>query len=268
MSKKQAGFKEKFYTNIAPVLTGVGAAVVIVGALFKIQHWPGGGIMLTAGLGTEALLFLLFAFAPQPHDLPWERVYPQLADDYEDDGAVAGSEAPAGSGISKKLDSMFDSAKIDQELVNKLGTSFKSLSDSVNKIGEVGNASLATAEYAKNVKEAAKSMTDMNKSYGVTVQAMSEMSNAATDAKQYHSQVQTITKNLSALNAVYEMELQDANNHLKAMNKFYGNLSSAMENMSEASKDTAQFKAELGKLTGNLTALNNVYGGMLSAMKG
>jgi gliding motility-associated protein GldL len=265
MSKK-AGFKEKFYTNIAPVLTGIGASIVIIGALFKIQHWPGGGPMLTIGLGTEALLFLLFAFAPQPHDLPWERVYPQLAEDFEDDGSsnVASS---TGSGITKKLDDALDAA-ISPEIVQKLGSSMKSLTDSVSKIGELGNASVATTEYAKNVKEAAKSMADMNKSYGTTVAAMSEMSNAANDAKQYHAQVQTITKNLSALNAVYEMELQDANNHLKAMNKFYGNLSSAMENMSEASKDTQQFKTELGKLTTNLTSLNGIYGGMLSAMKG
>lgn len=265
MSKKH-GFKEKFYLEIAPILTGVGASIVIVGALFKIQHWAGGGIMLTVGLGTEALLFLLFAFAPQPHDLPWERVYPQLADDFEDDGSST-AVSTTGSGITKKLDDALDAA-INPELVQKLGRSMTSLSDSVSKIGELGNASVATSEYAKNVKEATKAMVDMNKSYGVTVSAMAEMSNAANDAKQFHAQVQTITKNLGALNAVYEMELQDANSHLKAMNKFYGNLSSAMENMSEASKDTQQFKAELGKLTTNLTSLNGIYGGMLSAMKG
>jgi gliding motility-associated protein GldL len=263
MSSKNQSFKDRFYTNIAPVITGVGASVVILGALFKIMHWPGAAPMLIVGLGTEALLFLLFAFAPQHHDPDWTRVYPQLADDFEET-AVEDKNKP---GITKQLDNMLEKAKIDQTLVEKLGRGMASLSDSVGKIGELGNASVATSEYAKNVTAASKSLTEMNKSYGTTIQAMSELSSASVDAKAYHSQVQGITKNLGALNAVYELELKDANNHLKAMNKFYGNLSNAMESMADASKDTASFKTELGKLTTNLTSLNKVYGSMLTAMK-
>lgn len=265
MSSKQQSFKDKFYLNIAPVITGVGASVVILGALFKIMHWPGAAPMLIVGLGTEALLFLLFAFAPQHHDPDWTRVYPQLADDYEETHPAEDKNKP---GITQKLDDMLGKAKIDQPLVEKLGRSFAALSDSVGKIGELGNASVATSEYAKNVTQASKSLVEMNKSYGTTITAMSELSSASVDAKAYHAQVQGITKNLGALNAVYELELKDANNHLKAMNKFYGNLSNAMESMADASKDTATFKTELGKLTTNLTSLNKVYGNMLSAMKG
>ncbi|MES2386702.1 MAG: gliding motility protein GldL [Bacteroidota bacterium] len=264
MSSKKQTFKEKFYINIAPVITGIGASVVILGALFKIQHYPGAGPMLIVGLGTEAILFLLFAFAPQFHDPDWTRVYPQLADDYEPEAADDKSKP----GITKKLDDMLEKAKIDQTLVEKLGRGMNSLSESVNKIGELGNASVATAEYAKNVKAASGSMVDMNKAYGTTIQALTEISNATVDAKAYHAQVQGVTKNLGALNAVYELELKDANTHLKAMNKFYTNLSGAMENMAEASKDTANFKTELSKLTTNLTSLNSVYGNMLAAMRG
>ena len=264
MSSKNQSFKDKFYTSFAPIITGCGASVVILGALFKIQHYPGASFMLIAGLGTEAVLFLLFAFAPQVHEPDWTRVYPQLSDDYEPEETKDGSKP----GITKKLDDMLEKAKIDQTLVEKLGRGMSSLSDSVNKIGELGNASVATAEYAKNVKAASTSLGDMNKAYGTTISAMNEMSAATNDAKAYHSQVQGITKNLGALNAVYELELKDANNHLKAMNKFYSNLSGAMENMADASKDTAAFKGELSKLTTNLTSLNNVYGSMLSAMRG
>jgi gliding motility-associated protein GldL len=82
MSAKKGGFQEKFYTKIAPIITGVGASIVILGALFKIMHWTGAGPMLIIGLGTEALLFLLFAFAPQVHDPEWSRVYPELDDEY------------------------------------------------------------------------------------------------------------------------------------------------------------------------------------------
>lgn len=269
MSAKKGGFQEKFYGKIAPIITGLGASVVILGALFKIMHWDGAGPMLIVGLGTEALLFAMFAFAPQPHDPAWERVYPELDDEYwaklQKSGAkpavTAGPGAPG-------LDQMLANAKIDQAMIDRLGKGFTGLADSVGKMGDIANASVATKEYATNVSNASKALVDMNKSYANTVSAMAEMSSAANDAKQYHAQVQTITKNLGALNAVYEMELQDANNHLKAMNKFYSNLTNAMTNMADASKDTETFKGELAKLTANLNNLNKVYGNMLSAMKG
>jgi gliding motility-associated protein GldL len=265
----KGGFKDKFYHSIAPVITGLGAAVVILGALFKIQHYPGASPMLIVGLGTEALLFVMFAFAPAPKEEvgmgDWAKIYPQLAeewDDYDDD------EAPSGEGLTKKLDDMMSDANINQNVVNSLGSGLNNLADNVKSMADLSNAAVATDEYAKNAKQASKSLESMSKSYASTAEAMSGMADAATDAKEYHSQVQNITKNLGSLNAVYEMELQDANNHLKAMNKFYSNLSSAMENMSEASKDTEEFKKNLGTLTANLGQLNSVYGNMLTAMKG
>ena len=144
--------------------------------------------------------------------------------------------------VTKKLDHMLESSKIGPELIDSLGKGMRSLSDSAMKISTVGNAALATEEYANNVKAASKSLVEMNKSYATTVSAMSEMANASKDAKEYHAQVQNVTKNLGALNAVYEMELQDTNSHLKAMNKFYSNISAAMENMTEASKESEHLR--------------------------
>lgn len=267
---QQGGFQAWFYGKIAPIITGLGASIVIIGALFKIQHYPGAGPMLIVGLGTEAILFAMFAFAPQPHDPAWERVYPELDDEY---WAKNGGKAALPKGGDQKsavatIDSMMSKANIDQQMIDRLGTGFKSLSESVGKMGEIANASVATKSYAENVSKAATALQDMNKSYAETVKSMSEMSAATSDAKAFHSQVQTITKNLGALNAVYEMEIKDANNHLKAMNQFNAGLTQALQNMTEAAKGTDQFKGELSKLTGNLTSLNTVYGNMLSAMRG
>lgn len=262
MSTNNGGFKQYFFDKVMPLVYGLGAAVVIVGAMFKIMHWPGANEMLIVGLSTEALIFAFSAFQPAHKDPQWERVYPQLADDYYDDGGEA-----TGTSVTKKLDDMLSDANIDQSVISKLGQGLNSLSDNVASMGTLSNAAVATSEYAENVKAASKAITEVNQSYAKTVEAVGEMANATADAREYHSQVQNITKNLGALNAVYEMELQDANNHLRAMNKFYSNLSSAMENMSEASKETSQFKDELQKLGKNLSSLNNVYGNMLAAMK-
>ena len=256
--------KEKFYQKVAPVITGVGASVVILGALFKIMHWPGAAPMLIVGLGTEAVLFLLFAFAPPITDPDWTIVYPELGETHSHSARPEKKKDSAG--LTKKLDDMLSDA-ITPDTIQKLGAGFNNLSQTVSQLGTITNAAAASEEYASNVKAATSTIQELNKSYSTTVTAMSSMADASTDAKEYHSQVQNITKNLSALNAVYEMELQDVNVHLKSMNKFYGSLSSAMENMSEASKEAQQFKTELGKLTTNLSSLNTIYGNMLSAMR-
>jgi gliding motility-associated protein GldL len=265
---KNGGFLDTFYAKIAPIITGLGASIVIVGALFKIQHWPGAGPMLTVGLGTEAALFFMFAFAPNHPEPDWSKVYPQLAEDYDDYDDEESGELATQENTTKRLDDMMSNAGIDQDVINRLGQGLNSLSDNVKKIGDIGDATVATTEYTNNVKNASSSLAKMGESYKTTADAMKGMATAATDAKEYHTQVQNITKNLGSLNAVYEMELQDANNHLKAMNKFYSNQSAAMENMADASKDTETFKKELEKLSGNLTQLNTVYGNMLTAMKG
>ena len=268
MSSKKGGFMDFLFDAVMPKVYGIGAAVVIVGAMFKINHWPGATEMLVVGLTTEAVIFFLSAFQPQHKDPDWSRVYPELADDFQ--GEPKKKQVTSGSkeSVTRKLDSMLESAKIEPKLLESLGQGLRVMADSTKKMASLGDASVATNEYANNVKSASQNMTNMNKSYAATAQALGQMASASKDAKEYHTQVQTITKQLGALNAVYEMELKDANNHVKALNKFYANVTSAMESMAEAGKDTEQFKNQLSKLTSNITSLNTIYGGMLSAMKG
>lgn len=261
MSKKGGSF---LFDVLMPKVYGIGAAIVIVGALFKIQHWPGASIMLTVGLLTEAVIFFLSAFQPQPHEPDWARVYPQLADDYQGEG----SGAATGGSLTRKLDDMLKEANVSPDSISSLGQGLSRLSATTSQMADLSDATLATDEYTTKVKSAANSLEKINEAYSHTVEAITQMAGATTDAREYHEQVQNVTKNLGALNAVYEMELQDANNHLKSMNKFYGSLSAAMENLTDASKDTAQFKDEVAKLTQNLNSLNNVYGNMLAAMRG
>lgn len=267
MSRKKGGFSELFYSTIMPKIYGIGASIVIIGAMFKILHWEGANEMLMIGLSTEAIIFFFSAFEPRHVDLDWSKVYPELSEDYDGPPSRISQGGSNGS-VTKKLDHMLESANIGPELLDSLGKGMKSMASSASQMSNLADAAVATNEYARNVEDASKSLLNMNKSYANTVNAMSTMADASKDAKEYHSQVQNVTKNLGALNAVYEMELQDANSHLKAMNKFYSNISAAMESMSEASKQTEKFKNEMSGLTSNLTSLNQVYGNMLAAMKG
>ncbi|GAB3172141.1 type IX secretion system motor protein PorL/GldL [Telluribacter humicola] len=263
-----------FFDKVLPTLYSAGAAVVVLGALFKIQHWEGGSEMLTIGLGTEAVIFALYAlqtFAqPVQKDPDWSRVYPELADDYAGAGVTTGRTVAVGTGngLTAGMDKMLSDAKISPEIFENLGKGFRNLSDTVSRMSDLTDATVATNEYAHNVKSASVAINDMNKSYGVAISAMSSMADATRDAQSYREQFQLITKNMGALNAVYELELQDTTKHLKAMNAFYGNLTAAMENMADATKESQVFKNEMSKLTTNISSLNNIYGNMLTAMRG
>jgi gliding motility-associated protein GldL len=280
MSGNKMSTLDYIYLYIVPKITTVGAGVVILGALFKIMHYEGAGEMLFIGMMTEAIIFFLGAFEPVHPDAPrpdWSKVYPQLADpDYvpKEKVVLAGSSTQASlpqrdEAVAMKL------AAIEAQIANtitpdkiqNLGKGMTDLADNVAKMTNLTDASVATAEYAKNVKQASMAIVEMNKSYSTTVSAMAEMANASKDAKAYHAQVQALTKNLTELNAVYEVELRSASKHVKAMNDFYSNLAAAMQNVANASKDTEKFKTELSQFTTNLTSLNKVYGGMLAAMK-
>src|SRR6478736_1744641 len=271
MAKKKGGFGAVRYETIMPKIYGIGASGVIIGALFKIQHWNGANEMLIIGLSVEAGIFFLSAFEPKHAEVDWSKVYPELAEDYEapvSHTATRISNRPGAESPLLKIDEMLKTAKVDQNLLDNLGKGLTNLATSASQMNNLTNAAVATNEYANNVKTASKALGDMNVSYKTAIEAVGSMANASKDAGEYHSQVQKVTKNLAALNSVYEMELKDADSHVKNMNKFYESLSGAMQGMTKVGDNTAKFTGELTKLTDNLTALNNVYGSMLTAMKG
>lgn len=259
----------KFYTNVMPKIYGIGAAVVILGAMFKILDLPFANLMIGVGLSTEAFIFFLSAFEPKHEEVDWTRVYPELADD-PNVGAVPVKRPMkvATDNTTQKLDQMLENAKIGPDLIESLGKGIQNLASSTEKMSNLADASVATNDYAQNVRKASQTLISINSSYEKTASALAEMSSATQDAKQYRDQIVNVTKNLSALNNIYEMELQDSQNHVKVINKFYSNITAAMEGLNEAGKETQTFKTELAKLNTNVNSLNKIYGGMLSAMKG
>ena len=140
------------------ILTGyvynLGASVVLLGALFKLQHWPHSGLFLTAGLITEAFIFFISAFEP-PMELPdWSKVYPELRDDYELDEEYELMKEEQGS----KLNKLFDSTNITPELLTKVSKGLTDLSNTASSISDISTATLATDVYVRNLNSAAESM--------------------------------------------------------------------------------------------------------------
>jgi gliding motility-associated protein GldL len=247
-------------------IVSIGASVVIIGLLFKIQHWPYASTFITVGLLTEAGLFLLLGLQPEAAEVDWSKAYPELADDYTGEPVKRAAPALANTGHTAALDKMLADAKISPELIGNLGDGLRTFSDKVSTISKVADAGAATTEFASKVKAAGASYDNLSTSFAKASANLNEMANSNIDSKGYHDQVNNLAKNLSALNAVYELELQDSSAHLKSMNTFYKNLSLTMNNFNESLDDSKAFKDEVGRLAKNLGSLNSVYGNMLTAM--
>ncbi len=262
MSKlgKVKGFKR--YLHFASCF---GASIVIVGALFKIQHWPGANIALIAGLGTEAILFILFGIDIPHEEVDWTLAYPELAGmgheeiHHED-------EEESNLPVTAQLDNLLADAKIGPELIESLGTSMRSLTDTAGKISDISNATVATNEYVDSVKSAAKNVSQLSDTYSRAADSIANLADGNEVGSSIGDSLTKVSKNLSALNATYELQLQGSQSHLEATSKFYEGLSDLMKNLHDSVDDTKKYRQEMATLSSNLTALNTIYGNMLSAM--
>lgn len=263
-------------------IIGIGASIVLLGALFKLQHWEGASIMLTAGMLTEAFIFALLGILPPHKDYYWERYYPDLdknphVDAYkkgvkfvkpEHPLGAAGGGSGSGSGATDAFDKMLEDANINKPAIERLSNNLQQFGSTVEGMKDITNIASATGNYTQATNDAASALSELKDTYAGAANTMKSFNDASESTAQFHSQVQILSKNLGTLNQIYEVELQDANNHLKAMNKFYSNLVSASDAMASSADDAVAAKDEIAKLSRNLGALNNIYGNMLSAMQG
>lgn len=262
-------------------IIGVGAGVVLLGALFKIQHWPGSSLMLSIGMFTEVFIFVLLGLLPPHKEYYWERYYPDLDKNPHVEAykkktnfvkpqapAIGGSGGPGGSGATAAFDKMLEEAEINKPLLDNLKNNLMKFSSSLEGIKDVSSVVANTSAFAESTKEATNALNQLKDTYTGAADTLKSFNDASESTHNFHNQVQVLSKNLGQLNQIYEVELQDANNHLKAMNKFYSNLVSASESMASSADDAIAAKEEIAKLSRNLGALNNIYGNMLSAMQG
>lgn len=263
---------------IKNVIIGVGAAVVLIGALAKLQHWPWAGTALIIGMCTEAFIFTLLGVLPPHKDYYWERYYPGLDQNPHVEAyrkgvrfqptPINGIGGGGNSSATAALDKMLEEANLNPANLKKLNENFQRFGESVNQVKEITHVAAATNEYASKAKEAASALNQMKDTFMGATKTLSSFNSAAEETAKFHNQVTTLTKNLGSLNQIYEVELQDANNHLKAMNKFYSNLVNASEAMQSSADDASKAKEQIGLLAKNLSTLNQVYGNMLTAMQG
>jgi len=187
---------------------GMGAAVVIIGALFKLMHWPGASIMLIAGLGTEAFIFGLSAFEPVHKELDWALVYPELAGgDAKKKEVKKENPAEAQGLLSQKLDNLLKEAKIDGELMSSLGNSIKNFESAAKGIAPTVDSISSQKKYSEEMSMAAAQMESLNSLYKVQLDSASRNAEAnreiAENAAKLQQEMANMTKNIASLNNVY-----------------------------------------------------------------
>jgi len=183
---------------------GIGAAIVILGALFKIQHFSigpiSGGIMLTIGMAVEAAVFFVSAFEPVEEDLDWTKVYPELGDADSEGAGVNGM-------LSQKLDNLLQEAQVDTQLMTNLGNSIKSFHTAAEGLSVASESISSTAKYNEQVELAATQMESLNGLYQVQMEnsnKQSELNNAMVEnSERLKEQMESLASNLSSLNGVY-----------------------------------------------------------------
>lgn len=250
-------FKTKRWKTFMGYVYGWGASIVMVGALFKLEHWQYSSLLLTIGLITEAFIFFLSAFEP-PSDLPeWSKVYPELKEEYE----MLDLEEVDQRG-KKGFGELFSSGELTPELLDKVGKGLNELSNTAKGISDISTATLATDMYVKNLGSASESMnnfTDINnkanESISSSVGSLVE-SYSTTAQKLSDSGIGAIEK-MNQSGALFSDQLAETGKRLADTYSNAGEtVASEMNNIKESSK---QYSGNLDKLNGNLSALNSNF---------
>jgi gliding motility-associated protein GldL len=190
------------YKNMMAKVYGIGAAIVIVGALFKIIHLKFANELLIVGLLTEAGIFFLSAFEKPHVDYDWSLVYPELAQAEEVKTKKAVAPKMEGT-VTQQLDQMMAEAKVGPELIASLGDGLRNFGDRVAAISSAADITSSSNEFAAKLQAASKSVEGLSSSYANVSETMQAFSDSLADARNFKDEVGKLTQNLSSLNAVY-----------------------------------------------------------------
>ena len=265
--------RSRGFRNFMAKLYGIGASIVILGALFKINHYPYADIMLIVGLGTEAIIFFFSAFEPPYVEPDWSLVYPELAGMYhEKQGKGVPQKKP-----TEQLDDMLKEANIDSAVFERFGQGLKSLSDNASKMADISNASIATSDYAKNVQAASQSVGELNESYKKTSDILNRDAGAS---EEYVNSIKSASEGASSLSSAYREASDAIKSDLSTTKEFAGSIKDATESarsltenynksseilaksveaLDFSSDESKSYNEQLKRISDNLAALNAVY---------
>jgi gliding motility-associated protein GldL len=236
----------------------IGASVVLLGALFKLEHWTGGGTMLMIGMSCEALIFFLSAFEPMMETPDWAKVYPQLKSDYE----MEDEYYPIKKLEPVSFDNMLEKADISPELLAKVKKGLQDLSNTASGIADISSASLATDVYVRNLNSASESMnllTDVNSRAAHSVE---KSTNDLVHSYEHTSQL--LSSSSKSMAQTFVDSSKKINDQLAASGDklalTYKDLSESInKDFAALNENSKSYGKELSKINVSLSSLNSSY---------
>ena len=249
------------FKNFMKYAYGIGGAIVIIGALFKITHWPGATIMLVLGLGTEAFIFTISAFEPLHEEIDWTLVYPELAGLSPDIQpqptgqtiAVSGTETEA----ITKFNAMLEKAG-ESNVFEKFGSSLEDLNGKVTQMSDISDASLATAKYSESMSTASETVNSFTETYKKSSENISGAANELADS--YKQTIDSVNYSTENLTDSFNKMNQKVNSSGEEFIQAYEKLTGSMEvDFSALETGNDEYNEHIGKLNKNLSALNAIF---------
>ncbi|MCB9071777.1 MAG: gliding motility protein GldL [Prevotellaceae bacterium] len=287
MAKERSGFMKWYFSPQGKKVVGsvysLGASIVIIGALFKILHWPGASFMLMIGMFTEAILFSLGVLDDPHPDLHWDHIFPALTDKDKDPlvnhlgGGVGGGATSAG---------MASVTPLKDADVKAMSEGLKSISEAANQIAGISKVAGLTDSFAKNLETAsvaaaqfATKQQNLDAASNALLASYSgiteNMTTVQANTKVYVEKAESINKNLGAINSVYEIQLKNIQSQTEAVEQQTLKISAVAADVDKVQKamavsavDIEKYKDETGKLAQKVVDLNAIYGNMLNAING
>ncbi|MCQ2217944.1 MAG: gliding motility protein GldL [Paludibacteraceae bacterium] len=261
--------------KISGIAYGFGASIVIIGALFKIQHYPGAGVMLMIGMGIEAILFALSAVEKPHKEWEWNLVYPQLGDNEE--GAEPKKKEKKEEKKQQGIAKVEDVPSLIEGEMQKLREGISRLGETAGQLGSLSNAAAISDTYTSNLSKASeaagafassqKNLKDSSDSLVSSYQSIAaSIGSASQGSKNFADQIDGINKNISTINSVFELQVKSVNEQNEAMKTLAAAVAKIESSLNSSAQEAEGYKDQIALLSKQMKSLNSVYGNMLNAM--
>ena len=267
----------------------IGASVVIWGALFKILHLPGGNTLLSIGMGTEVLMFILTAFDRPPKEYHWEEVFPVLSSKDPEDrpefngggGIVIGGGVASSSTVSpdqaRRAAGIPSNINLSEEDTTSLSESIAKMaaaSDQLSRMAELTNATqqylsqmASIADEMQRLRETTEALNRVSDVLLESYRAITENSeNITRSSTGYVEQMQDLNRNIGGLNTIYEIQLKSVSSQLDSIDRVNRGIKDIRDMYEKSSAQSVRYYEETEKMTRYMQQLNSVYEKMIHAM--
>ncbi len=243
----------------------IGAAIVIWGALFKILHLPGGNTLLSIGMGTEVMMFLLTAFDRPPKEYNWEDVFPALRKDGDTEGETETPDV-----VRTPVSASHTVVAPQAVTAQSSGSHVVSGAPAVQSASASGQYASASPELADEMAHLLETTRELNKVHDTLLESYKAITDSAGNisgnSHGYVEQMQALNHNIAALNTIYEIQLKSVSGQLDSIDRVNKGIGEIRDMFENSARQSARYCEEAEKMARNMQQLNLVYERMITAM--